>query len=426
MSGGFGMGFIKGTLFSLIGLSALSLVSPLTPVDPGKASQVDLTTPTGSGFNAERKDINPVLPDTDQSVVKETLAQPVPEATPENPETDTTTARQPLNQSGVELGSVETGDEGANVTTSEGDAPPVNTPPVVGLPMPEIDQPVSEIPVNRLPIVDPPETVIEAPAPIDDDESGDAVTPDPPLEVAQVIAPVKPAPAIEVKGALLRNKAVFENPSGKPLMSIILLDAGEQGLNKDVLLTFSFPVTFALDPTDSGVTVDAKNYARNGFEVLAMAPSGVQALEAAENDSDIAAALSGIFAKIPQAVGLVDRPAAGLQKSPKLAEQVIAAFEDSGHGLLTYDIGLNSTDQKAQSAGIYANTVFRVLDSEGESSTVIKRYLDRAVLEAGKNGRVIVLGWTYPETVTALFSWALSSKSATVSLAPVSAVLLGE
>jgi polysaccharide deacetylase 2 family uncharacterized protein YibQ len=409
MSGGFGMGLFKGTLFSLIGLSALSLVSPLTPPDPGKASQVDLTTPTGSGFNAERKDLNPVLPDTDQSVVKETLSQPVPEATPENPDTDTTTAEQPQNQDGVELGSVETGEAGANVATSEGDAPPVNSPPVLGLPMPEIDQPVREIPVNRLPVVDPPATEIKAPPAIDGAQSSAA-----------------DAPNTAPKAALLRNKTVFENPSGKPLMAIILLDAGADGLDKEGLLTFSFPVTFALDPEVATATADAKIYARKGFEVLAMAPTGAQALEAAENDADIAAALSGIFAKIPQAVGLVDRPAAALQQSPKLAEQVIASFQESGHGLLTYDIGLNSTDQKAQSAGVYADTVFRVLDSEGENSTVIKRYLDRAVVEAGKTGSVIIVGRTYPETVTALFSWALSSKSATVTLAPVSAVLLGE
>ncbi|NOX73353.1 MAG: hypothetical protein GXP03_06950 [Alphaproteobacteria bacterium] len=416
MSGGFGIGFFKGTLFSLIGLSALSLAMPLTPVDPGKASQVDLTTPTGSGFNAERKDINPVLPDTDQSVVKEGVSKPVSEATPENPATDTTTAKQPQSQSGVELGSVEAGDAGADVTTPKGDAPLVNTPPVLGLPMPEIDAPVREIPVNRLPVVDPPATEVDAPPAIDGAESSAADALDASTVAANTAA----------KGALLRNKTVFQNPSGKPLMSIILLDAGAEGLKKEDLLTFSFPVTFALDPNAAGVTADAKVYARKGFEVLAMAPTGTQALEAAENDADIAAALSGIFARIPQAVGLVDQPEATLQQSPKLAAQVIASFEETGHGLLTYDIGLNSTDQKARSAGIYADTVFRVLDSEGENATKIKRYLNRAVLEAGKNGSVIVIGRTYPETVTALFSWALSAKSATISLAPVSAVLLGE
>ncbi len=417
MSSGFGMGFFKGALFSLIGLSALSLVSPLTPPDPGRASQVDLTTPTGSGFNAERKDINPVLPVTDQSVAKESLQQPVAEAAPENPVTDTASAAQPENQSAVVLPDVKNGEDGANVATSQGDAAPVNTPPVLGLPMPQIDAPVREIPVNRLPVIDPPATEVEAP------QSGASITPDPALKVASSVISEVPQVAPLIKGALIRNKVAFDNPSGKPLMSIILLDAGAKGLDNEVLLTFSFPVTFALDPGRASVTADAKTFARKGFEVLALAPRGAQALVAGENDADIVAALSAIFAKLPQAVGMIDQTDAKLQKSPKLADQVIAAFEQSGHGLLTYDIGLNSTDQKAQRAGVFADTVFRVLDSNGESATVIKRYLNRAVLEAGKNGRVIVVGRTYPETVTALFSWALSAKSATITLAPISAVL---
>jgi polysaccharide deacetylase 2 family uncharacterized protein YibQ len=36
---------------------------------------------------------------------------------------------------------------------------------------------------------------------------------------------------------------------------------------------------------------------------------------------------------------------------------------------------------------------------------------------------VIVVGHTYSDTVTALFSWALGSRSEAVAMAPVSAVL---
>jgi len=54
---------------------------------------------------------------------------------------------------------------------------------------------------------------------------------------------------------------------------------------------------------------------------------------------------------------------------------------------------------------------------------VITRYLDRAAFAAGQEGQVIVVGHTYSDTVTALFSWALGSRSENVALAPVSAVL---
>ncbi len=423
MSGGFGVGFLKGALISLIGLSAFSLVAPLTPRDPGSNSQVDLTTPKGSGFNAARTDTKPVLPDTDQSVAKEGVQKPEPGSVATGtPLADTSSASQPTTQGGVELPSVAPGnDDVAMVTSGDGDAPAnavPTTPPALGVPMPAIDNPVREIPVNRLPIVDAPATSVTEPPVVNPDgsQSGDTTA-------VAVLVPVDPDPPTQAK-ALLRNKMVFENTGGKPLMSVILIDAGEQGLAKDVLLTFSFPVTFALDPNAAGATADAKIFKQNGFEVLALAPTGVEKLVAAENDTDIDAALSGVFAKLPEAVGLIDGVLAELQQSPELADQIITSLQTTGHGLLTYDIGLNATDQKARKNGVYAGTVFRILDGEGEKSATIKRYLNRAVLEAGKDGHVIVLGRTYPETVTALFSWAVSAKSSTVALAPISASLL--
>ena len=60
MSGGFGAGFIKGMLVSAVAAAALSLALPLDPLDPKGKTQVDLNTPEGSGFNAERADTNPI------------------------------------------------------------------------------------------------------------------------------------------------------------------------------------------------------------------------------------------------------------------------------------------------------------------------------------------------------------------------------
>jgi len=170
----------------------------------------------------------------------------------------------------------------------------------------------------------------------------------------------------------------------------------------------------------------AKALAQSGYEVLAVTPSGASEMSASENAADTTKALSKIFATIPEAVGLIDPISADMQSSPKLADEVIAALKKSGYGLLTYDIGLNPVDKKARHAGLASGVVFRVLDAERESGIVIKRYLDRAVVEAQKTGQVIVVGRTYPETVSALFSWTLSAKSATIALAPVSAALLAQ
>ncbi len=421
MSGGFGAGFIKGSIYSVVLICGLSLAMPLEPLDPGQKSQVDLTTPSGSGFNAERNDTNPVLPDSSQPVVTKPIQKPEVEVD----ETagvvaDTTTASQPDTQAEIEMPSVAPeGDELALVMPVE-DAAPASQTPALGMPSPEIENPVREFPINRLPTVQEPITeVTEPPAIGQDGEAEIAVV------VNKVTTPTITPRAIPSSGrsAFARNRVAFDNPEGLPLLSVVLIDAGGEGLGNDVLLTFTFPVTFAVDPSASGATANAKRYARSGFEVLATVPSGDSALVSGSAASDVVAVLQGVFRKIPEAVGIVDLTDAKIQQSAKLAESVIEALKTSGHGMITYDIGLNGTDQKARRAGVETGLVFRVLDADREPGSVIKRYLDRTVLEAEKDGHVIVLGHTYPETVTALFSWALSVKANSIALAPVSAAM---
>lgn len=420
MSGGFGAGFLKGAIYSLVGLAVASVAIPLDPVDPGSKTQTDLSTPEGSGFNAGRTDTNPSLPETDQAVEPvDTAQQPDLELeSPDAPIADTTPAEQPetaINPEG-DLISPETENDAALLLPDEEDAPPARI-PALGVPMPEIENPVAEIPVNRLPSIETPTTDVEIPPAVSEDgvPAGES-------EAGQG-GETTDLPRPEPGKALQNNRVAFQS-EGKPLLSIILLDAGDEGLDRDVLLTFTFPVTFAIDPMAEGATAAAMKTKASGFEVLALAPSGAAKLEKAADPKDLEAALQDMLSRTPGAVGLIDDPTAALQSDRELATQVIEALRKTGHGLLTYDLGLNTTDQLARREGVVSGKVYRVLDQDRESGVVIKRYLDRAVLEAGKDGHVIVVGRSYPETITALFSWAVSAKSATVTMAPVSAALL--
>jgi len=414
MSGGFVAGFLRGAVLSVVVVSAVSLVAPLPPRDPGKSSQVDLSTPDGSGFNAERKDSNPVLPNTDSQVSKDATTQPELEATDaDKPITGTETAAQPETESTMEMPAVtaDTGDDTIALSVPEAEQETTSiTPPALGLAMPAIDNPVTDIPVNRLPIINAPDVEIDD-RPAVDSNGNQQSSEAPGAEDGTVVSPrVEPSG----DGALMKNRMPYQNPNDKPLMSVILLDAGDDGLGQDVLMTFSFPVTFALDAAKEGVTADAKILHQAGFEVMTLAPEGLSGDPA----------LGPVFATMPESIGLVSRSATGLQADQDLAEKLIAGLAASGHGLVTYDAGFNTTDKKAAKAGVPSGVVFRVLDGDRESAAVIKRYLDRAVLEAEQVGHVIVLGRTYPETVTSLFSWAVSAKSASVALVPVSAAML--
>lgn len=419
MSGGFGAGFLKGTIFSVVAAGVVSLAVPLPKGDPAGKTQIDLSTPAGSGFNTGRADTDPVLPNTDQTLkpaLKEAARKPELDVTTGTlPSTSTEPLEQPSAQTGNDLPKVESGENDVAMVSPVEDESPVITPPALGVPMPEISNPVADTTPAAAPTIKTPAATVD-PAPVIKDASGGGTQPNPQVQTQ----------ITEQDGsALMRNKVVFENPEGKPLMAVILIDAGAEGLDREVLGTFTFPVTFAIDPTNADAKLTAVSLKKAGFEILAMTPSGETGLVEAENAADFQAILGGIFSKIPGAIGLIDQPSAKVQNDAALAGQVIAALKASGHGLVTYDQGLNSTDKKAIRADLKSGLVFRIMDNEHEKGLVIKRYLDRAVLEAGKDGRVIVVAHSYPETVTALFSWALSAKSATIAFAPVSAVLLG-
>lgn len=450
---GFGAGFIKGVLVSVVGAGALSLVVPLDQTDPGNKAQVDLPTPETSGFNTGRSDTNPVLPDTDQTVT----ADPEPagdgvsgEAIVESPLTDTQPADRPEIMTGIEMPGVAVDGDDTALLTSTTDDITVTPPAALGVPMPEIDSPVVEIPVNRLPVIEQPTTDVQSPEPAPSEDVAtltelepesespgpSGIETDAPLIATEPSAPessgeadtenseTDPVESNDEPGALMRNKVPFDNPDGKPLFSVILIDTGSSGIERDALLTFTFPVTFAVELGRADAGQASAAFAGGGFEVAALSPLGDAKLEAAESSDDLTGLLTGLLGTTKHAVGLVDEPSAGVQQSPELAAQVIETLKASGHGLVTYDVGLNATDQKARHEGVKAATVYRVLDSDHENATRIKRYLDRAALEAGKDGHVVVLGHTYPETVTALFSWAISAKSSTVAIAPLSAALL--
>ncbi len=219
--------------------------------------------------------------------------------------------------------------------------------------------------------------------------------------------------------ALARNASAFENSDGKPLFSVILIDDGSGGIDRSVLATFTFPVTFAIDPTRPDAKQAAEELSDAGFEVVALAtglPDGATA-------SDVETTLEAHLAQIPQAVAVMDVAQGGLAAQRQLAEQALTFAARDGHGLIGWSGGLGPLEAAARKGDAPVALVYRALDNEDENSTRIGRYLDRAAFKAAQDGAVIMVGRARPETVTALFEWALDSKSGQVALAPVSAVL---
>ena len=220
-------------------------------------------------------------------------------------------------------------------------------------------------------------------------------------------------------GALARNAVAFEPKTDKPLMSIVLIDVGLDGMDRAGLTTFPFPVTFAVNPARGNAGTAAKTFRDAGLEVIAQAPP----MPDGTTPEDVGPRIEGLLDFVPTAIGLVDAEQGGFQSNRRMIGSAISTLAEGGYGLLTYDRGLNSAQQMAEAEGLPSAIVFRTLDAEREDAETIKRYLDRAAFKAGQDGHVIMIGHSYPETVTAIFTWQRDPRSAGVELAPLSAIL---
>ncbi|MRU17045.1 divergent polysaccharide deacetylase family protein [Roseovarius sp. A21] len=235
-------------------------------------------------------------------------------------------------------------------------------------------------------------------------------------------APDEMAPAAQDLPPLEQFAAEFENPEGKPLMSIVLIDDGSSPIGFDALSSFPYPLSFAVDADWPGAKAAAAKYRAAGFEVLAMAdlPEGAAA-------ADTEVAMQAYLEAVPEAVAILEGTESGLQSSREAAEQLAPILLDSGHGIVMHPKGLNTAQKLLSREGVKAATVFRDFDAKGQEATVIRRFLDQAAFKAGQEeGGVIMLGRMRAETVSALLLWGLQDRASRVALAPVSAVLRAE
>ncbi|MDA7429038.1 divergent polysaccharide deacetylase family protein [Primorskyibacter aestuariivivens] len=205
----------------------------------------------------------------------------------------------------------------------------------------------------------------------------------------------------------------------KPLMSIVLVDDGSVPLGLEALESFPYPITFAVDGAWSGATEAAAAYRAAGFEVMVVAdlPPGAQ-------PQDAEVTLSTILSKVPEAVGVLEGDAGGLQENRGASDQVGKILAQTGHGLVLYSKGLNSAQSLARRAGVPVQSLFRDFDGQGQDAKVIRRFLDQAAFKAGQEGSVIMLGRLRAETISALLIWGLQDRASRVTFVPVSQVLL--
>lgn len=398
--------------------------APTPETDPAPAASSpasEIPLPAGSAFNRPPEEREATLPgiDTAPAAAPSVLSDLTSPSAPPVP--NTAPAPQP-----IATASLQPPAESALPDT----ATPIPSPGAGLQPAPAGDQPA---PLD-LPTIEPdPEAETEAAAPPAAPE-GPAEAPAPEGSALQrlatgdgetspisnpVLVPDTPAEPAADRPAIEAFAAPFDRDETRPLMAVILIDDPSFPLGRSALTRFDFPVTFAIDPTRPDAADAAADYRAAGFEVVMLADGFADVT----TEEGTAAAMQAGLAALPEAVAILDTPGSAIQANRLVLEGVVEMLAETGHGLVAYPRGLNVAEQTATRARVPAQTLFRQIDEERERATVITRYLDRAAFAAGQEGQVIVVGHTYSDTVTALFSWALGSRSEGVVLAPLSAVL---
>ncbi|ARC88476.1 divergent polysaccharide deacetylase family protein [Rhodovulum sp. MB263] len=235
-------------------------------------------------------------------------------------------------------------------------------------------------------------------------------------EGAAVSGPDAASPA--APGALARNAVPFKAPPGSPLLSLVLIDVGAEGLDRQTLLSFPFPVTFVIDAAAPDAEAAMETYRAAGYEVAVLG-SGLADLAPGAAAARVGAALD----RIGGSIAMLDPGPGGGRDDRDLSGPVLDVLAKSGHGLVTPEQGLNDVLRAAERAGLHETVGFRTFDDAGQTAETIQHMLDRAVSEARQNGHAVMVGHSRAETVAAVYAWALLSGPADAVLAPLSAVL---
>ncbi|KPA22354.1 Divergent polysaccharide deacetylase [Shimia sp. SK013] len=219
---------------------------------------------------------------------------------------------------------------------------------------------------------------------------------------------------------IVENAQPFENVGGKPVMSIVLIDEGKP-VNLEALAGFPYPLSIAVSTLDPDVAAKAAQYRSQGMEVLAMIdmPAGAGA-------SDVEVAMQAHLSVSDDFVGIMEGVGDGLQGAKVVSDQVADVALNEGYGLVLFSQGLNTAQKLAAKEGVPSASVFRDFDGKGQTTVVIRRFLDQAAFKAPQESGVVMVGRLREETISALVLWGLQDRAGTVALAPVSVALTSQ
>jgi hypothetical protein len=238
--------------------------------------------------------------------------------------------------------------------------------------------------------------------------------------IGDAAAADQPETLVPVEPAIRRNAAAFSGAGGAPLMSVLLIDAPETRSLLGDLKNLPFATSFVVDAEAPDAAETIAFYRDLGAEVVLSVP-----LPAGAAPADVEVVLQVYGQLLDHAVAMLVTNEAGFQTLGAAARQVALVLHATGHGLISMPQGLNTGHKSAVKEGVPAGLIFSELDNDGQSGAVIRRFMDNAAFRARQEeAGVIMLAHARQETIQALVEWSFGNRAQSVTLAPVSAVLL--
>jgi polysaccharide deacetylase 2 family uncharacterized protein YibQ len=205
----------------------------------------------------------------------------------------------------------------------------------------------------------------------------------------------------------------FSAPADQALIAIVLVERDEPQLDLDAVLNLGFPVSVAIDSLSQNAKIRMQGYRSKDYEVLTHTNQPTQGMGQVS--------LTDQIAVLSDSLGFWDAGGSGPEQSLRSLRVLIAELIANQLGYVGQTA---DTVTSLQDTGLAAGQVSVYIDQDTIRVADIFEQLDAAGQSATDTGQAIIALDLRDDTLDILRFWLRHSRSAQISIAPLSTVLM--
>ena len=205
----------------------------------------------------------------------------------------------------------------------------------------------------------------------------------------------------------------FSAPADQALIAIVLVERDEPQLDLDAVLNLGFPVSVAIDSLSQNAKIRMQGYRSKDYEVLTHTNQPTQGMGQVS--------LTDQIAVLSDSLGFWDAGGSGPEPSLRSLRVLIAELIANQLGYVGQTA---DTVTSLQDTGVAAGQVSVYIDQDTIRVADIFEQLDAAGQSATDTGQAIIALDLRDDALDILRFWLRHSRSAQISIAPLSTVLM--